>query len=73
MKKANFTYNNQEYKGYIIIENKTDLKKYKKIQNILFIYEDWLKIINDGLTLVVNPMNGISYFCVPKTVNMEWL
>ena len=34
MKKANFTYRNQNYDGFIVIENMGDLKEFLKEMNV---------------------------------------
>lgn len=74
MKKGCFIYCNVKYEDYIIISSIQELIEYretiKENPNLVFVYDRWVEIINDDLILVINPLNGISYFCIPKTIEI---
>lgn len=124
MKRANFTYWNQKYNGFIVIENMSDLIDYfherlygmqkesarslvdrargivqngivshptdpivqiveiesnfrgggilinhAKIMGIL--QQQWVEAINENLNIAINPINGVSHFMFPKTIDLE--
>lgn len=78
MKRGKFNYWGQDYEGLIIIETIDELAEYKERvednPSLGLVYKHWLEIVNDPtLTLVINPMNGISYFCIPQTTEIEFI
>lgn len=124
MKRANFTYWNQKYNGFIVIENMSDLIDYfherlygmqkETARNLVdraravaidnasvphptdpiisiveieselkggillnhakifgTLQQQWIEAINDGLNIAINPMNGVSHFMFPKTIDIK--
>lgn len=77
MKRGNFTFWNQKYNGFIIIETIDELKAY--IESISenpylnSVSKQWFNIINEGRVLVINPNNGVSYFFIPKETEIEYI
>lgn len=77
MKRGNFTFCNQKYKGFIIIETMKELNKYVKTisdnPNLKLVKKQWVEIINMNKILVINPSNGVSYFFIDKEVEIEYI
>jgi len=82
MKKANFHDNNQDYKGFIIIENLTELVNYKndvsyglqKESAVMASYYNALEeSILKGKRIAINPINGVSYFTISEGVKLEYI
>lgn len=74
MRVADITTFNQEYKGFILVENSEELESYiKKVLNGNPLskfpgYRTNLReAIDSGESLVFNPYNDVSYFTLPKT------
>lgn len=77
MRKGNFTFCNQKYEGFIIIETMKELITYiEKIADnpyLSSVRKTWFEIINMNRLLIINPMNGVSYFFINKEVEIEYI
>lgn len=76
MTRGNFYFWNQYYRGFFIIKTMAELIEYcktiKSNSSLPMVYKQWVEIIdNDKLILVINPINGISYFCIPRETEIE--
>jgi len=77
MKRGNFTFWHQDYKNFIIIETIDELNAYIKTLKgnpyLSSVRKNWFEIINDNKLLIINPMNGVSYFFIPKETEIEYI
>jgi len=77
MKRGNFTFWNQKYEDFIIIETIDELNQYIKTLSgnpyLSSVRKQWLDIIKRNQLLIINPMNGVSYFFIPKETKIEYI
>lgn len=74
MRVADITTFNQEYKSFILVENKEELESYIKevlngnpLSKFPGYKTNLREAIDNGESLVFNPYNDVSYFTLPKT------